>query len=111
MKLKIKDGRGELYQWDTGRKLIIEDGANIDYLHFADFSKDDGVSYQSEVIEENGIRCCRIPNACFANESTKLVVYAVEADDDGMATTTTVVFPIRKRKKPSAEKVKKCVRK
>ena len=101
MKLKIKDGRGELYQWDIGRKIIIEDGSNIDYLHFADLSKDDGVSYKCEVIEENGIRVCHIPNACFANGSTKLVVYSVDVDEDGMATTTTVVFPIRKRQKPS----------
>lgn len=31
--IKIKDGRGELYQWDTGSVLTVGDG--IDEVHFA----------------------------------------------------------------------------
>ena len=29
MKLTIEDGSKELYQWDTNRKLVIEDDINV----------------------------------------------------------------------------------
>lgn len=31
--IKIADGRGELYQWDTGRKVVIDD-ESIKQVHY-----------------------------------------------------------------------------
>ena len=85
MKLTIEDGRKELYQWDTNRKLVIEDDINVDYLHFEDLSTDEGLAYKVIVKEKDGKRYGDIPNICLANGSTKLVVYAkIRIDTDAM---------------------------
>jgi len=31
--IKLADGRGELYQWDTGRKVVIDD-ESIKQVHY-----------------------------------------------------------------------------
>ena len=101
MKLTIEDGRKELYQWDTNRKLVIEDDINVDYLHFEDLSTDEGLAYKVIVKEKDGKRYGDIPNICLANGSTKLVVYAIYADEEGVSTITKTIFPIKRRQKPS----------
>lgn len=106
MTVDIMDGRQELYQYDTGRRLLItdDDGA-IDSVHFEDLS--DAENPQAYVVpveeDEFGNRFAPIPNACLANESTKLVAYTVDVDGEtSQATTRRYVFKVIRRQKPLA---------
>lgn len=56
----IADGRAEFYQWDSDRKIIVEDGT-INQVHFC--NKTDDCSIVVEVYEQDGVRCADVPNA------------------------------------------------
>ena len=95
MTLELADGRGELFQWDTGR--IIEFGEDaVSQAHFTSTEKVTDIPYTVEV--KNGKAA--IPDELLQVPG-KLIVYAWVSDTNGGYTEVQVNFPIFARPKPS----------
>lgn len=93
MNIILKDGRKELYQWDTGRQIQFDDSA-VGQAHFS--NKLFGRSMDVDIV--NGV--CTIPDELLQT-GRPLHVYAwVGTALDGY-TKTEKVFPIIPRNKPS----------
>lgn len=95
MTLEIADGRGELFQWDTGR--IIEFGEDaVSQAHFTSNEKVINIPYTVEVKN----RKAAIPDELLQVPG-KLIVYAWVSDTNGGYTKVQVNFPVFARPKPS----------
>lgn len=95
MTLELADGRGELFQWDTGR--IIEFGEDaVSQAHFTSTEKAINIPYTVEV--KNGKAA--IPDELLQVPG-KLIVYAWVSDTNGDYTKVQVNFPVFTRPKPS----------
>lgn len=95
MTLELADGRGELFQWDTGR--IIEFGEDaVSQAHFTSTEKVTDIPYTVEV--KNGKAA--IPDELLQVPGT-LIVYAWVSDTNGGYTEVQVNFPVFARPKPS----------
>lgn len=95
MTLELADGRGELFQWDTGR--IIEFGEDaVSQAHFTNTEKVINIPYTVEV--KNGKAA--IPDELLQVPGT-LIVYAWVSDTNGGYTKVQVNFPVFARPKPS----------
>lgn len=95
MTLELADGRGELFQWDTGR--IIEFGEDaVSQAHFTNTEKAINIPYTVEV--KNGKAA--IPDELLQVPG-KLIVYAWVSDTNGGYTEVQVNFPVFARPKPS----------
>lgn len=95
MTLELADGRGELFQWDTGR--IIEFGEDaVSQAHFTNTEKVIDIPYTVEVKN----RKAAIPDELL-QVSGKLIVYAWVSDTNGGYTKVQVNFPVFARPKPS----------
>jgi hypothetical protein len=95
MTLELADGRGELFQWDTGR--IIEFGEDaVSQAHFTSTEKVTDIPYTVEV--KNGKAA--IPDELLQVPG-KLIVYAWVSDTNGGYTEVQVNFPVFARPKPS----------
>lgn len=95
MTLELADGRGELFQWDTGR--IIEFGEDaVSQAHFTNTEKVINIPYTVEVKN----RKAAIPDELLQVPG-KLSVYAWVSDTNGGYTKVQVNFPVFARPKPS----------
>jgi len=95
MTLELADGRGELFQWDTGR--IIEFGDDtVSQAHFTSIEKITDIPYTIEVKN----RKAAIPDELLQVPGT-LIVYAWVSDTNGGYTKVQVNFPVFARPKPS----------
>lgn len=95
MTLELADGRGELFQWDTGR--IVEFGEDaISQAHFTNTEKVIDIPYTVEVKN----RKAAIPDELLQVPG-KLIVYAWVSDTNGGYTKVQVNFPVFARPKPS----------
>lgn len=95
MTLELADGRGELFQWDTGR--IIEFGEDaVSQAHFTSTEKVINIPYTVEVKN----RKAAIPDELLQVPG-KLIVYAWVSDTNGSYTKVQVNFPVFARPKPS----------
>ncbi len=95
MTLELADGRGELFQWDTGR--IIEFGEDtVSQAHFTSTEKVINIPYTVEVKN----RKAAIPDELLQVPG-KLIVYAWVSDTNGGYTEVQVNFPVFARPKPS----------
>lgn len=89
---KIHDGREHFYQWDTNRKLIVNDDT-ITEVHFCNKTRD--FSLVNKVYIENGIRVVDIPNELL-NSSFCITAYA----NDGEYTKYSAKFDVMAKTKP-----------
>lgn len=95
MTLELADGRGELFQWDTGR--IIEFGEDaVSQAHFTNTEKVINIPYTVEVKN----RKAAIPDELLQVPG-KLIVYAWVSDTNGGYTKVQINFPVFARPKPS----------
>lgn len=95
MTITIADGRGALWQWDTGRKVKITDGDGVKQVHYQ--NKCFGRSVDVDV-EDDGTAI--IPNELL-QDWRPLTAYAYVTDDAGGYTKVQVDFAVHKRAKPA----------
>lgn len=90
--LKLKDGRDELFQWDTNRILVVE--GDCSELHFSNQSS--GYSIDVEVVNGEA----RIPDE-FLQTTKQLKVWCFYGTAEDGFTKGEQVFKIKPRNKPS----------
>lgn len=95
MTITIADGRGALWQWDTGRRVKITDGADVKQIHYQ--NRCFGCSVDVDV-ENDGTAI--IPDELLQDYHT-LTAYAYVTDDAGGFTKVQVDFAVHKRARPS----------
>lgn len=91
--IKLADGRNELYQWDTGRKVVIDD-ESIKRVHYQNQfygrTIDVDVSGGFAIIPDRLLQSC-----------APLVVFAWSGNPDDGYTKIEKTFEVNRRNKPS----------
>lgn len=95
MTITIADGRGALWQWDTGRRVKITDGNGVKQVHYQ--NKCFGRSVDVDV-ENDGTAI--IPDELL-QDYHRLTAYAYVIDDTGAYTMVQQDFAVYKRAKPA----------
>ena len=95
MTITIADGRGALWQWDTGRRVKITDGNGVKQVHYQ--NKCFGRSVDVD-IDTDGTAI--IPDELLQDCHT-LTAYAYVTDDTGAYTMVQQDFIVHKRAKPA----------
>lgn len=95
MTITIADGRGALWQWDTGRRVKITDGDGVKQIHYQ--NRCFGCSVDVDV-EDDGTAI--IPDELLQDYHT-LTAYAYVTGDKGGYTKVQQDFAVYKRPKPS----------
>lgn len=95
MTITIADGRGALWQWDTGRRVKITDGDGVKQVHYQ--NKCFGRSMDVDVGDDG---TAIIPDELLQDWHT-LTAYAYVTDDAGAYTMVQQDFIVHKRAKPA----------
>ena len=95
MTITIADGRGALWQWDTGRRCKITDGDGVKQVHYQ--NKCFGRSVDVDVGDDG---TAIIPDELLQDWHT-LTAYAYVTDDTGAYTMVQQDFIVHKRAKPA----------
>lgn len=95
MTITIADGRGALWQWDTGRRVKITDGDGVKQIHYQ--NKCFGRSVDVDVGDDG---TAIIPDELL-QDWHPLTAYAYVTDDAGGYTKVQVDFAVHKRARPS----------
>ena len=88
--IKLADGRGSLYQWDTGRQVECD----AEQVHFSNHHY--GTSIDVDVKDGKAT----IPNQLLTS-ATPLKAWAWVKDSNGEYTKEEQIFTVEKRNKPS----------
>lgn len=95
MTITIADGRGALWQWDTGRRVKITDGDGVKQVHYQ--NKCFGRSVDVDVGDDG---TAIVPDELL-QDWHPLTAYAYVIDDAGGYTKVQVDFAVHKRARPS----------
>lgn len=95
MTITIADGRGALWQWDTGRRVKITDGDGVKQIHYQ--NKCFGCSVDVDVGADG---TAIIPDELLQDCHT-LTAYVYVTDDTGAYTMEQQDFIVHKRAKPA----------
>ena len=95
MTITIADGRGALWQWDTGRRVKITDGDGVKQIHYQ--NRCFGCSVDVDVGDDG---TAIIPDELL-QDWHPLTAYAYVTDDAGGYTKVQVDFVVHKRARPS----------
>ena len=95
MTITIADGRGALWQWDTGRRVKITDGDGVKQVHYQ--NKCFGRSVDVDVGDDG---TAIIPDELL-QDWHPLTAYAYVTDDTGAYTMVQRDFIVHKRAKPA----------
>ena len=95
MTITIADGRGALWQWDTGRRVKVADGGGVKQVHYQ--NKCFGRSVDVDVGDDG---TAIIPDELL-QDWHPLTAYAYVTDDTGGYTKVQVDFAVHKRARPS----------
>ena len=98
MNFQLDDGRGFVYQWDTGRVLKLIDFSQCATVNF--FNPDNDQSYTVKTFTKDGIICVNIPNELLQKDK-KIKAYATGTDTNGQYVQLDVVIDLIPRQKPS----------
>ena len=94
MNITLDDGRTELWQWDTGRKIVIDD-KSVSEVHFSKYSSNQAIT--REVVNGKA----EIPN--FLLQDTHAVtVYAYSGSIENGYTMAEKTFDVVKKPKPAS---------
>lgn len=90
---------GDLYQWDTGRVVLVEpdSGYVIHEVHFTTKKMD--FAYVVKTYDNDGITYCSIPNILL-QQYQDIICYEVRENDDGEESVSTTTFDVIKRNRP-----------
>ena len=93
MNITLDDGRTELWQWDTGRKIVVDD-KSVSEVHFSKYSSNQAIT--REVVNGKA----EIPN--FLLQDTHAVtVYAYVGSIENGYTMAEKTFNVVKKPKPA----------
>ena len=93
MNITLDDGRTELWQWDTGRKIVVDD-KSVSEVHYSKYSSTQAIT--REVIDGKA----EIPN--FLLQDTHAVtVYAYSGSIENGYTVAEKTFNVAKKPKPA----------
>lgn len=93
MNITLDDGRTELWQWDTGRKIVVDD-KSVSEVHYSKYSSTQAIT--REVVDGKA----EIPN--FLLQDTHAVtVYAYSGSMENGYTMAEKTFNIAKKPKPA----------
>lgn len=95
MTITIADGRGALWQWDTGRRVKITDGDGVKQIHYQNRCFGRSVD-----VDVGDYGTAIIPDELLQDWHT-LTAYAYITDDAGGYTKVQVDFAVHKRAKPA----------
>ena len=95
MTITIADGRGALWQWDTGRRVKITDGDGVKQIHYQ--NRCFGRSVDVDVGDDGK---AIIPDELL-QDCHPLTAYAYVTDDTGAYTMVQQDFAVHKRAKPA----------
>lgn len=95
MAITIADGRGALWQWDTGRRVKITDGDGVKQIHYQ--NRCFGRSVDVDVGDDG---TAIIPDELL-QDWHPLMAYAYVTDDAGGYTKVQVDFAVHKRARPA----------
>lgn len=95
MTITIADGRGALWQWDTGRRVKITDGVGVKQIHYQ--NRCFGRSVDVDVGDDG---TAIIPDELLQDYHT-LTAYAYVTDDAGGYTKVQQDFAVYKRARPA----------
>lgn len=95
--LNLKDGT--LWQWDTGRKLIVtlDEGSTIDKIQYYNGTSD--IAYTGTVESIEGVLLSPIPDFLLQS-SNNLTIYLMTTTKSGVKTQESVTLKVNKRGKP-----------
>lgn len=90
---------GDLYQWDTGRVVLIDPRIEneIKEVHFTNKKID--FAYVAKTYSKNGNTYCAIPNILL-QQYYDIYCYEVRYNDDGEESVSTTIFNVTKRNRP-----------
>lgn len=91
---------GDLYQWDTGRVVLINPGSayTIHEVHFTTRKMD--FAYVANTYTENGSVYCAIPNIIL-QQYYDIYCYEVRENENGEESVSTTVLKVIKRNRPA----------
>lgn len=90
---------GDLYQWDTGRVILVEPdtGYTIHEVHFT--TKKMEFAYVVNTYDENGSTYAKIPNIIL-QQYQDIICYEVRENEDGEESVSSTTFDVIKRNRP-----------
>ena len=90
---------GDLYQWDTGRVVLIDPRMEneVKEVHFTNRKID--FAYVAKTYSKNGNMYCAIPNILL-QQYYDIYCYEVRYNDDGEESVSTTIFSVIKRSRP-----------
>ena len=93
MNITLDDGRTELWQWDTGRKIVIDD-KSVSEVHYSKYSSTQAIT--REVINGKA----EIPNFLL-QDTYAVTVYAYSGSAENGYTMAEKTFNVAKKPKPA----------
>lgn len=90
---------GDLYQWDTGRIVLIDpsSGYDVHEVHFTNRKMD--FAYVARTYSKDGNIYCAIPNILL-QQYYDIYCYEVRDNSDGEESISTTIFKVIKRNRP-----------
>lgn len=93
MNITLDDGRTELWQWDTGRKIVVDD-KSVSEVHYSKYSSTQAIT--REVINGKA----EIPNFLL-QDTHDVTVYAYSGSIENGYTVAERTFSVAKKPKPA----------
>lgn len=93
MNITLDDGRTELWQWDTGRKIVVDD-KSVSEVHYSKYSSTKAIT--REVINGKA----EIPNYLL-QDTHDVTVYAYSGSIENGYTVAEKTFSVAKKPKPA----------
>lgn len=94
--LRLSDNAKHFYQWDTGRKLVVNDD-ECTQVHFVNEYTE--LALTCQIFDQDGLRVVNVPNILL-QVAKPITVYLNLIDEDGRLTSYSEILPVVPRKKP-----------